>query len=337
MQYFSIAPSGTFRSRASVVARTAASFLIFCGLAGFAGCNLNLLPGLLSQEEDAQISDSVLLAAVINAYNSSKPATNSFPIKALDSNSASFDCSTTFFTSSTTSAVNNTPLDLRFYIHDFKLVDWNGGTTSTPLTTDGVWQASGAALLDFETGADNCAGGSGSGTTATNESVTIAVPAGSWQGVEFTVGLPYALQRQNASSSETGAPFNVTAMYWSWTAGYKFIKMEWNDGGGNFIRYHLGSTNCTTDATGAQASCAEENRATVRLTHAEGFDPTADSLQLSIPGLMNGFPGDAGGAQTCMPQQSGTNCQTLLGNTGVNSGDGSSTGTSAMFSIQKGR
>ena len=314
------------------------AFFIFVGSLFTTACNLNLLPGVLSEADSDDIPPSVGLALVLNSLNSASEETVAIPMQALDSNGSRFDCNSTFFTSTTTTSANNTPLDLRFYIHDFKLVDWNGGVSSAPLADGGSFQAGGAALLDFEDASGNCVTGNATftGTTATNTSVSIAAPAGNWQGVEFTVGLPYALQRQQASAASTTAPFNVTDMYWSWTAGYKFILMEWNDAGGNRIRYHLGSTGCTAGSDGAQESCTNEYRATIRATHSDGFDPTTDTIVFNIPGLLNGFPGNNTATQ-CMVLQDGTNCETLVTNSGLDSSSGVSTGTGSLFTIQKGR
>jgi uncharacterized repeat protein (TIGR04052 family) len=312
--------------------------ILFAAAIFSTACNLNLLPGVLSEAESEDIPPTVALGLVLNSLNSSAQETATIPFQALDSNGSNFSCDSTFFTSTTTTSATNTPLDLRFYIHDFKLVDWNGSTSSAPLTDSGSFQASGAALLDFENAAGNCITGNATftGTTDTNTSVSIAAPAGNWQGVEFTVGLPYALQRQQASAATTSAPFNVTDMYWSWTAGYKFILMEWNDAGGNRIRYHLGSTGCTAGSDGAQESCTNEYRASIRATSSDGFDPTTDTIVFNIPGLLNGFPGNNADTQ-CMVLQDGTNCETLVTNSGLNSSSGASTGSGSMFTIQKGR
>src|SRR5690606_25468578 len=86
----------------------------------------------------------------------------------------------------------------------------------------GLWQHENLALLDFEDKTGACA----NGTTPTNTSVRGTVPPGSYVGLAFDVGVPAALNELDAASSETPSPLNLTAMYWSWTTGYKYLRVD---------------------------------------------------------------------------------------------------------------
>ncbi len=311
--------------------RTLAGFAaLTTGLNFFIACNSINLSALTGQQEEDALPDSVLLAGLLNATLGSASRTASVAFKALDSNSSAFNCGSTFFVDTTTGGSGTmTPIDLRFFVSEVKLIDWNGTTSSAPLTSDGVWQAYGAGLLDFENSTGLCANSSPN----TNTTLRMNAPIGSWQGIEFTLGLPYELNKTDNSGSATSSPFNSTGMYWSWTSGYKFTKIEWNGHAGNKVNWHIGSTGCT----GIQsADCAKPYRSTVRLTHADGFNPIADTLVFDWETALSNFPRDTGATKFCMPGDADADCQKLLTNVGLAT-TGAATGAAAAFRIQKGR
>lgn len=50
--------------------------------------------------------------------------------------------------------------DLRFFVHDVRLLDESGNEIRLALDTDNIWQSESVALLDFETGEGDCVNGS---------------------------------------------------------------------------------------------------------------------------------------------------------------------------------
>jgi AZL_007920/MXAN_0976 family protein len=129
-----------------------------------------------------------------------------------------------------------------------------------------------------------------------------------------------------------GSPLNLTAMFWNWQGGYKFVKLDLatagqpmaamqtasdHAGGGasNMARgwsLHLGSTGCASASktTSPGAECANPNRMSIRF---DRFDPAANVVVIdpapvlaganvdvnapeTSPGCMS-FPGDA----DCLP------------------------------------
>jgi len=67
------------------------------------------------------------------------------------------------------------------------------------------------------------------------------IPAGDYTGLTFVVGVDAA---RNTAGAQTGALATTNGMYWSWTQGYIFLKMEgsWQkpDGSSSMVQYHLG-------------------------------------------------------------------------------------------------
>lgn len=118
-----------------------------------------------------------------------------------------------------------TPTDLRFYVSDVALVDAQGRETPVALEQDGRWQLRNVALLDFEDGTGPCAGG----TPDRRDRVIGTVPAGTYTGMRFTLGVPFELNHDDPTTAPS--PMNLTAMFWSWQGGYKFLKLDMNTRG----------------------------------------------------------------------------------------------------------
>lgn len=151
-----------------------------------------------------------------------------------------------------------TPTDARLYVHDVTLVRADG--TSTPLTLkeDAVFQSQGVALLDFESGADNCA----NGTLLTNTEILGTAPEGEYTGVRFTIGVPASLNHGNQATA--ASPLNLTGLWWSWLDGYKFMKVDGRTEGMPIgALFHLGSTQCVDENT--DTVCENENTPTIAL------------------------------------------------------------------------
>ena len=113
-----------------------------------------------------------------------------------------------------------TPQDLRFFVSDIDLLDANGKAVPVTLDQDGVWQYKSLTLIDLEDGKGACR----NGNPAMHTGATGTVPAGNYRGLRFTVGVPFELDHISPLSAPS--PLNMTAMFWSWQGGYKFIRAE---------------------------------------------------------------------------------------------------------------
>ena len=109
-----------------------------------------------------------------------------------------------------TSATTYEPKDFRLYVHNVRLVSAEGTEVPMTLTEDGAWQREGLALLDFENKTGLCS----NGTEATNDRLVGTVPQGQYTGLRFTVGVPFDMNHQDASTA--ASPLNVSTLFWGW-------------------------------------------------------------------------------------------------------------------------
>jgi len=201
-----------------------------------------------------------------------------------------------------------TPQDLRFFVSDVELLDANGKAASVSLDQDGIWQYKNVALIDLEDGKGGCR----NGNAAMHAAVTGNVAAGQYTGVRFTVGVPFELDHISPLSAPS--PLNMTAMFWSWQGGYKFIRAEValvpkpgeateppidaapsshpEAPGDRAMRssgfpVHLGSTGCASASktTGPAEECKNPNRVLVNLP---AFNPAKDVVIFDVGRLLAG-------------------------------------------------
>lgn len=186
---------------------------------------------------------------------------------------ANFACGTTY-SGANGVGTNSTDLvarDFRFYINDIRLVKADNSEVSISLNQDGAWQYQNVALLDFEDGTAGCAATTGP-TTATNAQVKGTIPQSSgvaYTKIKFRLGIPLSLNHLDVNTAS--APLNVSAMFWAWTSGRKFARLDFlTSGGGGYnassFNVHLGSTSCTgTNPVSSNADCNSANRAEITL------------------------------------------------------------------------
>lgn len=204
--------------------------------------------------------------------------------------------------------------DLRFFVSDVKLLRRDGRAVALRLRADGPFHVTrgkaAVTLIDLENGRGGCAGG----TKATNAVVRGTVPRGTYTGVRWTVGVPFALNHTDATTAP--APLNSAAMAWSWQVGRKFTKIEVSDPGGDpaaawaastfFV--HLGSTGCRGNpATGQTVRCAAANRPGATLRR---FDPARQRVAVDLKALLAGVDvaADGGGGPGCMSGPTDPDC-----------------------------
>lgn len=212
-------------------------------------------------------------------------------------------------------------LDYRLFVSAAHLIAADGTRVPVTLEQDGAWQLGSVALLDFEDATGSCA----NGTPQVNSTLRGTVPDGAYHGLEFEIGVPFEMNHGDPTTA--ASPMNLTAMFWNWRGGYKFIKIEFapvmghgmnadtqthsegatGHGGPGGWMLHLGSTMCASaEATSAPgAACGNPNHVVVSLPEfvvgqssvvidpaavVAGADLTTNTPETS-PGCMS-FPND---------------------------------------------
>ena len=200
--------------------------------------------------------------------------------------------------------------DFRFYVHDVRLVTADGTEVALQLVNDGMWQDGRVALLDFEDGCGEM------GNALTRTVVEGRAPVGDYTGLRFRLGLPEDLNHQNPS--EAAPPLSLSEMFWTWNAGYKFVRIEGQSSAFAGWRVHLGSTRCEGDMMG-NATCMERNVPEVALN---GFDPTTGKVVADLAALVEGSMLDntAETAPGCMSSPDDPDCAPIFANLGLSFG-----------------
>ena len=222
--------------------------------------------------------------------------------------------------------------DLRFYVSDVRLVGNDGTEVPLELEQDGLWQHQGVALLDFE----DATGGCRNGTAQTRNVVSGTAPAGDYRGLRFTLGVPMELNHINQATAPS--PLSLTALFWSWNAGYKFLRAEvLSDGLPQGFFVHLGSTLCTPEgrATQPATACRNGNRVTVDIPD---FDPSSDRVVFDLARLLEGtaLAGDGEAARgACMSGPQDPRCGPIFSSLGLPFG-GKGGSTQQVFRVDRG-
>lgn len=211
-----------------------------------------------------------------------------------------------------TTATTYEPKDFRLYVHNVRLLS-QGAEVPVTLTHDGAWQRDGVALLDFENKSGLCS----NGTEATNERLVGTAPDGHYQGLRFTVGVPF--EKNHLDGSTAAAPLGVSTLFWGWEGGYKFIRLDGRTLGlPNGHSVHLGSTGCQMSGPNQVTSCQYGNRFEVEIAD---FDPTqAQRVVLDVAALLSGSNLDVNQAQThpgCMSTHDDPDCAPIFQRLGL--------------------
>jgi uncharacterized repeat protein (TIGR04052 family) len=214
--------------------------------------------------------------------------------------------------------------DFRFYVQDVELQNSAGAWVPLQLTVN-KFQNSNVALLDFEDGCGDV------GNEDLNERVVGTVPAGQYDGLRFKMGVPFETNHVNSATAPS--PLNLTALFWNWQGGYKFLRIDSGQFSEADWRMHLGSTGCEGDAmAGGVTSCANSNRVEVAL---DAFDVTTDTVVADYAALVDGadLEGDQAADTGCMSKPVDTDCGPLFQNLGLPFGDQPG-GTQSFFSAE---
>jgi uncharacterized repeat protein (TIGR04052 family) len=179
-----------------------------------------------------------------------------------------------------TPATQVTPRDFRLYVYDVALVRADGTQVPVKLDTDGKYQVSNIALLDFEDKAGDC-----DGDVATNSKIVGSVDEhDDYTGVHFRIGLPTALNHLDRATQP--APLNVVAMYWTWQDGHILLANEWKTPTNLAWQFRVAeSLYESTDGKGCTGShaagytCPNSFQPIVNLA---GFDVVKDTVKLDL-------------------------------------------------------
>ena len=295
----------------------------------------------------ARSATALLLAACAATLPAVAAAADPQPVTlrfAAQVNGQPFACGQRYADIGTTRSTT-TPSDLRFYVSELALVDEAGRAVPVTLAQDGMWQLDNLALLDFEDGSGPCR----NGTAGTNSEVRGSVPAGRYTGLRFTLGVPFA--RNHGDPTTAPAPLNLTALFWNWQGGYKFVKFDTassglsgahamaggGHGGGaaSGFSVHLGSTVCASAArTEAPSSCQNPNRVTVQF---ERFDAATQTVVADIGAVLADANVDVNAPRTspgCMSFPNDADCPPVLGALGLGYGGVAAPGPQRLFTVR---
>ena len=215
------------------------------------------------------------------------------------------------------------PSDFRLYLHNVRLIDSSGIERPLLLEQDQLWQYQDVALLDFEDKTAPC-----DGTTGTNYTLRGQAEAGSgsYTGLRFAVGVPQGLNHGNQATAPS--PLNLSGMFWSWEAGYKFLRTEGkSDAGAAAFLMHLGSTGCASTPSG-ETECANANTPQVELL---GFDPQKNQVAVDLAELLAGSDLSAG--MSCHSEAKPERCGAAFAHLGLPLA-GTAAGTQTVFRVE---
>lgn len=228
-------------------------------------------------------------------------------------------------------------LDYRMFVSEPALMTADGTVVPINLDQDGAWQVENIALLDFENATGSCT----NGTSATNVTLRGTVPEGDYTGLSFTIGVPF--EWNHGDPTVAPSPLNLTAMFWNWRGGYKFIKFETSPvmgdgmnmasethsegaghghGGGDAASgwfLHLGSTMCEAPSRteAPTAPCANPNTMQVSF---DDFDPTSHVVVIDPADVLAGADLATNAPDTspgCMSFPNDPDCNTVMPRLGL--------------------
>jgi len=254
---------------------------------------------------------------------------------------SAFDCAEMYEVGTPATMVH--PLDFRFYVHDVALRTSSGEQSVT--LDQNAFQNGEVALLDFEDDTGTCS----NGTSQTHTTLTGTVPTGEYTGLSFVIGVPEA--RNHVQNATAPSPLNLEGMFWSWTTGYKFLRIDVapmmvhtdagpgdDDAGmpmhgGGAFNVHLGATMCSGDPSMSEpVTCMHSNRPTAQFA---SFDPTTQKIVVDLATLLenSNLAHDGGGAPGCMSGGADPECGPIFDALGVNLSTGAEDGTPRFLRV----
>jgi uncharacterized repeat protein (TIGR04052 family) len=220
-----------------------------------------------------------------------------------------------------------TPLDLRLFVQDLKLVRKDGTSVPVKLDVRKPWQNDNVALLDFEDATGNCS----DGTPQVNNTITGIVPPGEYVGVAFKNGVPEELNHVDPTAQADPLQ-SFSKLSWGWLGGYRFAKIELmevvppNETGGTGV-LHVGATGCSGDQKAGTVTCMRSNRNDIVINN---FDPDLDVILLDIAPLF--AKADLTGTAEC--HATGEQCKAMFTAFGLDITTGKAAKTQAIYSVK---
>ena len=213
--------------------------------------------------------------------------------------------------------------DLRFYVSNVQLVDRDGVAHDVRYATEMQWQNDAVAYIDLEDGQGACQ----NGTEAISDHVLGVVPAGDYEGLRFTIGVPFRINHMNPLTAKP--PLDDPDMHWHWRSGYKFLRAGvTNDADGFWI--HTGSAGCE-GTVGHITGCKYPNRIEVELP---GFVPDTHSVAVDLTALVAGTSLDDEVRSDCSSGPPETACVDPFAALGIDFKTGERTGSQRVFSLR---
>ncbi len=225
--------------------------------------------------------------------------------------------------------------DFRVYVSGVALTRADGTAVPVALDQDGKWQLHDVALIDFE----DASGGCINGTPETNMLVRGTVPDGDYTGLRLDIGVPFA--HNHGDPTLAGSPLNLTAMFWNWQGGYKFMKVDLATNGLPIEKMqsasdhsgqpaadakpapkgwslHLGSTMCAADSkTTAPSACKNPNLVAVAFA---AFDPATNVVTIDPARVLTEANVDVNAPETspgCMSFPKDADCNVVMAKLGL--------------------
>jgi hypothetical protein len=116
---------------------------------------------------------------------------------------------------------------------------------------------------------------------ASQEIVVKDVPVGDYTGISFTVGIDSA---RNVAGAQTGVLAPGQGMYWDWTQGYVFAKLEGNSpqsaATNNRFLYHVGGFRRGSNALRTMSPSMNGVTMKVRTDHSPEMHVKVDALKM---------------------------------------------------------
>lgn len=217
--------------------------------------------------------------------------------------------------------------DFRLFVHNLRLVSSSGKEVPIALKQDGKWQQKNVAMLDFENKKGKCS----SGTEETRTRIEGSIPEGTYQGLRFTLGVPFELNHINAF--EASAPLNTTSMFWGWQGGFKFLRVDITTEKKEGFIFHLGSIGCELNKDKKVTRCDMPNRPEVKL---DNFKPGKSVVLVDLKSLfsktkLNQNQKDTPGG--CMSTPNDSDCQSTFQGVGLSYSGSSAPSSQQLFRL----
>jgi uncharacterized repeat protein (TIGR04052 family) len=198
--------------------------------------------------------------------------------------------------------------DLRFYVHNVELIGADGEAIPFDLSARLPWQEPRVALIDLVGASDADRNLALHGHFAGRQT---------FSGIRFIVGVPFALNHANPLLAS--APLNRADLFWTWQAGYKFLRVDLAGDKGEWS-FHLGSTGCASASAvrPPERPCAQPNLMHVELS---GVDPLREPISVRVDELVESMRMQ--GAATCTGNyMHDPGCKDIFSKTGLEASSG---------------